>query len=945
MMFHWPAMPFRFQYPELFLLALPLGFAFWRWGRAQGFTGWIRGSQLVLLLLVLTSPQWDLGGKGLDIVVVVDRSRSMSADADGRIVELIGSLNKARGIGDRVGIVTFGQNAAVESMLSRDAVLGGGYTQQVLPDGSDLSAGLTTALNLVDPNRPARILVLSDGEANGPPAAAAIRRARELQVPIDYREFERLRTGDVAVEAVLLPEKVGPLEPFQFSVVIYADQEADGKVTVFSGGRQVASSTRHFSHGSNQVLFRDVIESAGLHTYDVKLEVAQDPLPENNQGSGVVSVEAGHHVLVLNQDGADDNLVRVLRGGGISVDVSRSTLHPLTQDSLERYRTVILENVPARDFGRLKMERLTQFVEDLGGGLMLTGGERSFGTGGYFKSPLDPVLPVSMEIRQEHRKLQMALAIVLDRSGSMSVLVAGGRTKMELADVGTAECVRMLSAGDSVAVIAVDSSPHIIQALTPVEDPEAIASKAMTIQSTGGGIFVYEGLVAAGEQLVNAPQLTKHIILFSDAQDSEQPGDYENLLQKFEAAGITTSVIGLGTDVDKDAELLKDIAKRGKGNIMFTNDAEELPRLFTEDTMTVSRSSFVRKDPASQPDGISGQILADSRLMGELLPGEFPKVDGYNLSYVKPKATLGVVSTDEFTAPLSAFWYRGLGRVAALTMEVDGQFTGQFGTWKNYNDFLITHARWLMGSDQPNEAFLKVEHDGQDALVTLELDPDRQGKQKIESPVLTVVPPGDERQTPVQIPFEWQGATTLQARFKLSQTGTYRPLVKLGPTNFIRGSTVTLPYSPEFAPRSSDQAGTLLLDSLARRTGGKQRVNLAEMLVDLPRTSTKWPLAPALLITGIVMLLLEIAGRRLAWWTKFIDTFAAPPVQSDLFVSPQKSAAKPLSKATAMRGLAEQQAAARKEAAAAAAAREKPADPPKMDPFEEAKLRAKRRQS
>jgi uncharacterized membrane protein/Mg-chelatase subunit ChlD len=853
-------------------------------------------------------------------------------------------IDRVRGQGDRVGIVTFGQNAAVESMLSRNAVLGGGYTQHVLPDGSDLNAGLTTALNLVDPNRPARILVLSDGEANGAPTVAAARRARELQVPIDYREFERLRIGDAAVEAVLLPEKVGPLEPFQFSAVIFADKDVDGSVVVTSSGRQVASIKQHFSRGSNQVLFRDVIEAAGLHAYTVKLEVDQDPVPENNQGSGVVSVEAGQHVLVLNQDGADNNLVRALRGGRISVDVARAGNHPLTQDSLERYRTVILENVPARDFGRLKMERLAQFVEDLGGGLLLTGGERSFGTGGYFKSPLDNVLPVSMEIRQEHRKLQMALAIVLDRSGSMAVPVAGGRTKMELADIGTAECVRMLSAGDSVAVIAVDSAPHIIQPLAPVDNPELIAQKALTIQSTGGGIFVYTGLVAAGEQLINAPQLTKHIILFSDANDSEEPGEYEALLEKFEKAGITTSVIGLGTDVDKDAELLKDIAKRGKGNIMFTNDAQELPRLFTEDTMAVSRSSFVQKNPETQPDGISGQILPDSRLMGELNPGTFPSVDGYNLAYLKPEATLGVVTTDEFTAPLSAFWYRGLGRVAALTVEADGKFSGQFGNWRNYNDFLITHARWLSGGDEPDGAFLKVEHDGQDALVTLELDPDRPGKQAIESPVLTVVPPGDERAAPIQIPFEWQGATTLQARFKLSQTGTYRPLVKLGPTSFLRGATVTLPYSPEFAPRTAEQSGILLLKTLAQMTGGKQRVNLPELLVELPRASSKLPLAPAFLIAGICLLLLEIAGRRLSLWMRFVDSVAPVPVQSGFFAAPLAASKKSASINSIKKSLAATKALSASTSTVASTP-EKPTAPRLMDPFEEAKLRAKRRQS
>ena len=40
---------------------------------------------------------------------------------------------------------------------------------------------------------------------------------------------------------------------------------------------------------------------------------------------------------------------------------------------------------------------------------------------------------------------------------------------------------------------------------------------------------------------------TRHIILFSDANDSEEPGDYVNLVDKMVKAGITVSVIGLGT--------------------------------------------------------------------------------------------------------------------------------------------------------------------------------------------------------------------------------------------------------------------------------------------------------------------------------------------------------------------------------------------------------------
>jgi hypothetical protein len=199
-------------------------------------------------------------------------------------------------------------------------------------------------------------------------------------------------------------------------------------------------------------------------------------------GVGIVRVDAGPRMLVLNADGQEDNLTRALRDGRIDYDVAAVISHPLTQDALDPYRAVVLENVPARDLGRLKMERLAQFTEDMGGGLLMTGGERSFGTGGYFKSALDETIPVSMEMREEHRKNRLALAVALDRSGSMSMPVAGGKTKMDLANVGTAECVNMLSAGDSVAVIAVDSTPHVVQPMIDLTDKDPIIARIKKIE-------------------------------------------------------------------------------------------------------------------------------------------------------------------------------------------------------------------------------------------------------------------------------------------------------------------------------------------------------------------------------------------------------------------------------------------------------------------------------
>ncbi len=871
----------EFFYPELLLVGIPLAILLWRYARQGRATTLVRTGIAVLLLLALAGPLYNLGGRGIDLIIVADRSRSMSEQALGNVAELIHNLDRNRNRGDRVGLVAFGANSQIERVPSETAMFED-YSKPVNIDGSDLNTALHRAINLADENRPTRILVLSDGEANGIDPTSAARRARELNIPIDYRTFNRVKVGDVAVESLNLPEEVSPREPFQFSVSVQSDRVATGKLVIKREGRVISTATRTFSVGRNRLLFRDLVERPGFFTYEAELILDGDPIKENNRGEAGLRVDAGPRLLVLNADGQEGNLVRALKAGRINVDVFKADTFEISQDRLDPYRAVIIENLPAGLFGRVGMEQLAQYVEDLGGGLLLTGGQRSFGVGGYFNSPLDEILPVSMEIREEHRKNRIAIAIALDRSGSMTAVVSGGKTKMDLANLGTAECVRLLSPGDSVAVIAVDSSPHTIQRLVNVDNPEAIAGKVLGIQSMGGGIFVYEALVAAGNELMKAEQNTKHIILFSDAADSEQPGAYKKLLGEYEKAGITVSVIGLGTVKDPDARLLEDIAKLGNGNIMFTQDASELPRLFTEDTMSVARSSFVEKDEETQPDGIPAQQLVDSRLIGDWGGAGFPNVDGYNLSYLKQEATMGVVSKDEYKAPLSAFWYRGLGRVAALTVEMDGEFSGDLISWEGYSDFVITHARWLLGTESADDLYIKIKREGQDAVATIELDPERPNRGGNEIPQMIVVPPGADRQKTISPEFVWVGPDTLQARFRLDQMGTYRTLVKTGEREFHRGPALSLPYSPEFAPRPGLPSGKQMLAKLASLTDGKARTDVLEVFQNSPRSPKKVSLVPHLLVMALILLLLEIAGRRLSLW----EYFSAKRARSELEKEP-----------------------------------------------------------
>ena len=266
---------------------------------------------------------------------------------------------------------------------------------------------------------------------------------------------------------------------------------------------------------------------------------------------------------------------------------------------------------------------------------MLTGGRDSYGPGGYYKSPLEPILPASMELRREHRKLSLAIVVALDRSGSMACPVPDGRAKIELADLATAEVLNMLGPDGPVRLHRRGCRAARNRPLVRRRDKDAMRSKILRIDSSGGGIYIYEALVTSAQACSSRPSSgTRHIILFADAADSrEHPDGYETIVAACRKAGITVSVIGLGTEHDCDADLLKDVARRGGGQCMFTNVAQELPRLFAQDTLRHRQKRVSWKIPV--PVRATGGLTAITRQP----LGEFPRIGGYNLCYLRPGQT------------------------------------------------------------------------------------------------------------------------------------------------------------------------------------------------------------------------------------------------------------------------------------------------------------------
>jgi Mg-chelatase subunit ChlD len=843
--------------PIWLVLAVPLGVALWRFPLPSRLLLAFRIIALAALLLALAGAALRLPSRAGTVVVVADRSRSMPGDSATTQKEAIDLIQGAMGADDRLAVVAFGQDAAVERPPQTGPFAG--FVHQVGPDASNLADALETALALVPADGAGRLLVLSDGRWTGRDPAGVTARLAARGVAVDYRLQQRPADNDLAVARIDAPVAVAPGEGFLITAWVRSPTARTVNFELKRGGERIAAGERPLAAGLNRLTFRDRAAAPGSLAYSLTVTGGPDPVPENNTARLLVGVRGPKPVLHVTK-AADSGLARLLQAGGLPVKVAAPAACDWSLESLANYSAVLLENLPAEDIGTAGMETLAAWVKATGSGLMLTGGRNSYGQGGYYRSPLEPVLPVSMELRNEHRKLAVAIVVALDRSGSMAVPVGGGKVKMDLANLGTVQVLDLLGPMDEFGAIAVDTAPHTVAELATVSDKdrERIRRDVLRIESMGGGIYVYEALAASAKMVLPAKAGTKHIILFADAADAEEPGKYEELVAKCREAGITISVIGLGTPRDKDAELLRDIARRGGGRVFFSDKPEELPRLFAQDTFVVARSSFLDEPTPIKPTpgltALAGRPFALDRPIG-----------GYNLCYLRPEATLATVTEDEYKAPVVAAWQAGAGRVLCYTGEADGKYAGALSRSPEAGEFFTSLARWAAGQDGPLPDSMVVTQEVRNGIqrVQLHLDPARKAEPFAGLPRVTTLHAAAGAGPRAQGgQLQWAGADTLTVEIPLEGSETALTTVEVPGQKPLALPPVCLPYSPEFEPAGDADTGLLALDHLARATGGKERVGLTGIWGELPRHPRRLPVGSWLILIAGVALLLEVLERR-----------------------------------------------------------------------------------
>lgn len=850
-------MGIQFDQPLWLIVLLPAAaYLIWSWRRGAASASplmrpalLIRSLIIVLLVCSIAGLQAFTYVQYLSVVYVIDRSDSMK-ELPKEYSEWVKRSAGAKAAKDELAVVSAGAGSAVERSMSQEELASLSFHAALNTAYTDLDSALQLASGLTRGKASPRVVLVSDGREN---AGEVLKQGRLLGyqgIPVDVLVVPSKEERDVAVEGLKLPSRLYEAEAYSMEIQINSTFAGSGELRLYEDNTEISRQTVSVERGENHFAVQSTALGPGLHRYRAEVYFAEDERSMNNAAYAFSEVGGPPAVLVVEASpGSASNLTAMLSASQIRYEVIAPEQLSVELADYRRYESIILDNVPATRISTYKMEQIETAVRDLGIGLIMTGGDSSFGVGGYFKTPIEKALPVKMELEGERELPSLALMLVIDRSGSMR------GAKMELAKQAAMQTVEMLRDQDTVGVITFDSVPWT------VVEPTQLFNREDVLQAIGsitweGGTDIYPAVSEGYNKILNIEAQRKHMILLSDGESSTN-NDYGALTTAMGANNITMSTVAVGTD--SDTRLLESLAQMAGGRYYFAYDQTTIPAIFSREAVLASRT-YVIDEPFIPGIYQPGDWAA-------LLSGGLPQIHAYVAATTKPTAESVLVSPE--SDPLLARWQYGAGRAATWTSDTAGRWSADWVRWERFPEIFSHVVKWTFPQYQQTPFELTANPEGGKARLSI-----RSSDASLEGDVLASVISDDlnsQSITAVQTgPGQYEAAidgvkpgvylTKLEVRKDSEAAG--------GAAGEVPGIVTTgfvVPYSPEYRIESED--GTAKLKQLAEASGGRmlslerpEEVFQGELEPERRRES----LTRELLIAALLLWVIDIAIRRLA---------------------------------------------------------------------------------
>jgi Mg-chelatase subunit ChlD len=806
-----------------------------RWATAA------RLGTLALVILSAAQPTLALVVPERTVLFVLDRSASIPLAARTEQETFVAAALAEARPGDVTGVAVFGEELKVDTALAQDRRPE--PVRTTVKDGAtDLAGALRSGAVLLPTEGSRRIVLFTDGVETEGDARSAATDLGDQGIAVDVVASATGRGPDAVAEGVRVPATARVGENIQATIVVRANAAGPARLFVQAGEGEVDILDVRLHVGRNEFTVEYPAVESGFLRVGARVAASFDSRVENDVAEGLVRVLGPAQVAVVEGKLGDArDLVQGLQAGGYEVDLL-STIP--SDNALLSYDAVILVNLPAP--AAIDAERLAAYVEDLGRGLVVVGGDQAFGLGRYEDTALEELLPVISNPDDLVRRQKVAEVLVIDTSGSMGAchargdnFIEGGINKTDISRAGAAAAIEALTGQDRVGVLAFSSGTEWAIPLGP-KPAAASAETALGTLIPQGDTEIATGLREALAELQGAAEDLRHIVLFTDGWDPNEA----NLLPiagEIADSGITLSVVGTGEGA---GTTLQRMAELGGGRYYEGRDLGAIPEIFVEETLTVARS-LAQEGSFIPILGNRSQVTADLQAT--------PPLYGYVLTRPKTTAQLPLLIGEE--DPLLASWQRGLGRVSAWTSDATARWSGDWLPWDGYVEF------WgkVVGDVLPagRETPPKVEVSG--GLLSIGYDA---GDVPLDAAAVATVrsPDGDVQ----MVPLRRTSGSEFTGLVRVSDSGAYWVAVSVedaGTTLASGSSGAVSSYAEEFSFRDPDER---LSSDIASLTGGRVHPDAAAVFDPAPVTGkARREIWPWLAGAALLLFLADVTLRRL----------------------------------------------------------------------------------
>jgi Ca-activated chloride channel homolog len=789
---------------------------------------------ILLLVFALAGIQILFPVKGASTVFVADLSDSLHTQEE-TIRQSINQAVKEMDPDDQYGVVTTGQRAVVERPLKGKTGADVQFRSDLETFSTDLSSGLRLGGSLIPSYNKGRIVLMSDGNENTGDAVKQAAYLKQQGLTVDVFPVEPVIGEDVSISAFDIPDNQFIGETAKLEVEINSNINTESRVRIFENEKPVVDSEVAVEPGKNRFTFQHKAASEGFRQYRAEVITDSDTVGENNEAFAFTNVQGDPKVLVVeNTKGEGRNLTDSLSAAGLSMEITQPELLPTNLSSYLQYQSIVFVNVPATKVSQQQMDLIHSAVKDFGAGFVMAGGDNSFGLGGYFKTPIEKLLPVDMELKGKKELPSLGMVIVLDRSGSMAGY------KIELAKEAAIRSAELLREKDTLGFIAFDDRPWQLVKTQPIKNKEKVIEQ-ITGLTAGGGTNIFPSLELAYEQLTPLELQRKHIILLTDGQSATSP-DYLTTIEEGKTNNITLSTVAIGDGSDR--VLLEQLAEEGGGRFYDVIDSSTIPSILSRETVLTTRT-YIEDDP------FYPAVIEGSQIAGLFSKG-IPQMNAYIATSLKGRAESILQSGKEDS--VLARWQYGLGRTAAWTSDIPGEWAGEWPKWNRWPDMWNQLITWSFPTYQ-NTAFEVSQTREKNNMKVSITQPDYQG---VPMEAVLVNNEGGE----VSSSFKTTGPGQFELTFP-ANPGNY--LLQLTEENESGGSGlfktgISVPYSSEYQLLGRDSTA---LERIAEAGGGEVLHSSEDLYKgNLPKSFTKTSISEWLLVIAFFLLFLEIALRR-----------------------------------------------------------------------------------